>query len=209
MIIALVGRRIDPSGAEPARFPPENVGRVRDRLRRLFRTTGATALIGSGACGADLLAMDVAGELGLRRRMVLPFAPGRFRATSVDDRLGDWGPTFDRLAAGLDAAGDLVVLGCEGEPEDAYAAVNAAILDEAQRLARAGSGDDRKSCGGVLAVVAWDGHPRGPDDLTAAFAREARGRGLALAQVSTLDHDPAHGEDPDTGTSLKQPRAFS
>lgn len=182
MIIALAGRRVDPTDAEVERFPPAEVGRVRDRLRTLLGDAGATALVGSGACGSDLLAMEVAGELGLRRRMVLPFELGRFRATSVADRPGNWGPLFDRIAAAVAVAGDLVVLEHEVDPDAAYAAANVAILDEAGRLAR-GPGDDAGD--GVFAVVVWEGRDRGPGDLTADFAREARARGLTVAEVPT------------------------
>ena len=83
MIIALVGRRIDAPDAE-ARFPLSQAGRVRETIRARLQGCGATALVTSGACGADLLAQDVAGELGLSRRMVLPlpFAPAhRSRVT--------------------------------------------------------------------------------------------------------------------------------
>jgi hypothetical protein len=187
MIVALVGRRIDPPDADVARFPAANAGLVRERLHALFSEIEATALVSSGACGADLLAMDVAGELGLRRRMVLPFESERFRAGSVADRPGDWGSLFDRVAAEVAADGGLVVLGEESEPNAAYAAANFAILDEAQRLASEHLGAERPGPRAeVLAVTVWDGRSRGPGDLTAAFANAARARNLPVTQVPTL-----------------------
>jgi hypothetical protein len=190
MIVALAGRRIDPTDAdaEDARFPEANVGLVRSRLRRLLREVRATTLVSSGASGADLLAMDVAGGLGLRRRMILPFEPARFRAASVTDRPGDWGALFDSIVAELGAAGDLVVHAHAGEPDAAYVAVNVAILDEAERLAalQAPPGEDSDPRPGALAVVVWNGRSRGPDDLTAAFVGEAHTRGHAVTEVSTL-----------------------
>ncbi len=183
MIIALAGRRVDPTNPETARFPLDQADAVLDRVRSVLQGAGATALVGSGACGADLLAMQAAGDLGLRRRMILPFAPARFRADSVADRPGDWGPMFDRIAEELAASGDLIVLGLEDDPDAAYAATNGAILDEAQRLAK-------EQGAGVAAVVVWDGQSRGEGDLTADFARTARALGLPVTEVSTLAADP-------------------
>jgi hypothetical protein len=47
-------------------------------------------VVASAACGSDLIALDVAGELGLERRVILPFEPNRFAETSVEDRPGEW-----------------------------------------------------------------------------------------------------------------------
>ena len=181
MTVALAGRRIDAPDAEVARFPPEAVPAVRAALRAAL--AGATALVASGACGADLLALDEAGRLGLRRRLVLPTAPDAFRAASVTDRPDpalDWGALFDRVVAEVAAAGDLVDLGL-GADDAGYAAATDALLTEAERLA-AGEAP--------LAVVVWDGAPRGDGDLTAAFAEAARARGWPVAEVLTTPPAP-------------------
>ena len=180
MIIALAGRRIDSPDAERPHFPEASLDAVRARLRDCFRTLGAKVLVGSGACGADLLAMHVAGELGLRRRMVLPFEPARFRRTSVADRPGDWGRLFDRIVKDVADEGGLVVLDAAGTSHAVYAVVNLAILDEAQRNSTAANLAD------VVAVIVWEGAPRGADDLTASFADEARGRGLRVVEIPSL-----------------------
>src|SRR5258708_23324677 len=104
MIVTLAGRRIDPLNAPVARFPVENSAEVREQLVHLLQEQGATALVCSAACGADLLGLEAAGTLGLRRRVVLSFAPERFRATSVTDRPGEWGPLYDRIIAEVAAA---------------------------------------------------------------------------------------------------------
>jgi hypothetical protein len=187
MIIALAGRRVDPPDATVSRFPQDQVSSVLDRVRSLLRDAGATALVGSGACGADLLAMRAAGELGLRRRMVLPFEPAVFREKSVVDRPGDWGPLFDQISSELAAKGDLIVLGREGDPDAAYAATNVEILEEAARLAREFGHEPGT---GVAVAVVWDGQERGPTDMTADFARKARAQGLAVAEVPTKPADP-------------------
>ena len=178
MVIALAGRRIDaPDG--PPRFPAANIALVTERLRKLFRTERATAVVSSAACGADLIALREAGTLNARRRVVLPFGRQEFRASSVTDRPGDWGDSFDRIIDEVSEAGGLSTL--SGRPNDdaAYAAANAAILDRAQALGRE-TGQD------VCAVVVWDGKSRGPDDLTDAFAQAARERGWRVLEVLTL-----------------------
>ena len=93
-----------------------------------------SALISSAACGADLLALDVARHAGIRRRLILPFAIDRFRESSVVDRPGNWGPLFDGLIADATAHDDLVILEA-GDGDEAFAATNLAILDEGERLA--------------------------------------------------------------------------
>src|SRR3954454_21697157 len=96
-VVALAGRRMDAPGTEPPRFPLENVPVVRQRLAAMLAKESAVALGFSAACGANLIALEEAERLALRRRIVLPFSPERFRETSVVDRPGDWGPVFDRL----------------------------------------------------------------------------------------------------------------
>src|SRR5262245_15369924 len=102
MLIALAGRRVDAPNAGTARFPLVNVELVSRRVDELFEHEAATALVSSAACGADLLALKVAGARRMRRRIVLPFDRARFRATSVIDRPGDWGRLYDRILAELD-----------------------------------------------------------------------------------------------------------
>src|SRR6202007_3063310 len=97
------------------------------------------ARVCSAACGADLIALEEAERLGLRRRIVLPFPAKRFRETSVTDRPGEWGALYDRLIGEAKAAGDLVVLSGTGDDDAAYAAANTTIVHEAEELARATS----------------------------------------------------------------------
>jgi hypothetical protein len=177
-VAALAGRRIDATDATMPRFPLANADVVRGRLEALLRARGTEILACSAACGADLIALDVAGALGLRRRVVLPFAPERFRESSVTDRPGDWGPLFDRIIGEVQARGDVVMLGLDVGDDATYAAANDAILNEAERLA----GDDP---GDVVAVIVWEGASRGEGDLTEAFATSAGGRGHVVDEVLT------------------------
>lgn len=169
--IALAGRRIDAPGAETPRFPIENVPMVRRRIRAMLESHRPSALVCAAACGADLLALSEAGAMGLRRRVILPFEPERFRETSVVDRPGDWGPLYDKI---LDEV-ECVVLTGKGEGTEAYVATNLAIFDEAEKL-------DTQ----VTAVLIWDAVSRGNADLTADFGDEARRRGLAVVEINTL-----------------------
>lgn len=182
MIVTLAGRRTDPQNAPLARFPLEQSASVRAAIEQLLKDRQATALVSSAACGADLLALEVAGRLGIRRRVVLCFAPERFRATSVIDRPGEWGPLYDRVIAEVQAAGDLVLLAEEHEDVATFLRTNQAILDEAQKLAR----EAREEDGELLAVLIWEGKARGEEDITAHFRAEARARAIPTTEILTL-----------------------
>jgi hypothetical protein len=178
MVIAVAGRRIDAAESEVSRFPLRNVPAVERRLDELFERLAATTLVGSAACGADLVALTVAGRRRMRRRVVLPFGAEEFRETSVIDRPGDWGPVYDRLLAELAPTRDVVALEARSRGNEAYVAANHAILREAATLARAANAD-------VAAVLVWEGAPRPDDDVTAAFGAEARKRGWRVEHVMT------------------------
>jgi hypothetical protein len=180
-VVALAGRRVDAAGTQPPRFPLENVPLVHKRLAELLAGEGAAALVCSAACGADLVALEEAERLGLRRRIVLPFAPERFRETSVVDRPDEWGPAFDRLVAAVGAACDLVVLDA-GEGDAAYAAANEAIVREAQALARGSGGAAHR----LVAVVVWEGSARAGTDATDGFRGLAAQAGFEERSVPTL-----------------------
>lgn len=177
-VIALAGRRIDPD-AEASRFPLAAVPLVRQRIADLLRDENAAALACSAACGADLIALEEAGRLGLHRRVVLPFAPERFRETSVTDRPGDWGPIFDRVIAAAAGAGDLVVMDA-GSGDAAYALANAAIIAAAQALA-----DDAAAPLRPIGVIVWEGAAREGTDATADFRSLAEAAGFEGRSVST------------------------
>jgi hypothetical protein len=178
MVVALAGRRIDAPDATLRRFPSEHVTIVRSRLRELFVDIGARALVTSAACGADLIALEVAGDLNLRRRVILPFEAARFREMSVTDRPGGWGQAFDRIIGEVKAAGDLRIVGA-GSGGAAFESTNQIILDEADSMrAQLGSA--------AAAVIVWNGQSRGPDDLTARFRDLAERRGLQIYEVSTM-----------------------
>jgi hypothetical protein len=186
MIIALAGRRIDAHDAIVSRFPLENSAAVRESIRRLLVERKATVLVCAAACGADLLALDTAGELGIQRRIILPFEKQRFRATSVTDRPGEWGTLFDLIIGEVEASRNLVILNDESEDDTIFAITNRVILNEAQSLARQHphhEGEPPENA--ILAVIVWEGQPRGEGDLTADFANEARVRGIPVIEIAT------------------------
>lgn len=179
VIIAVAGRRVDAADAETPRFPLDNVALVERRIDELFEREGATVVVGSAACGADLVALTVAGRRGMRRRVVLPFERGRFRETSVTDRPGAWGPTYDRVLAELDRTGDVVTLEGLGDGDAAYLAANEHILRQAEALAATSNAEP-------MVLLVWDGVARNAEDVTAAFGDHARTRRWRVEQVKTL-----------------------
>ena len=180
MVFALAGRRIDDPSAAPPRFPLANLDAVRRRLRATLGERGATAVVASAANGADLLALEEAGALGLRRRIILPFEREHFRRTSVVDRPGDWGAVFDRVVDEVAERGDVITIASDaGDDEAAYLAASELILREAVRLAA-------EQHEPASAIVVWEGRSRGAGDLTDAFRVDATARGLAVVEVPTL-----------------------
>lgn len=179
MIIALAGRRVDAPDAAPPRFPAANATAVKAKLREFFSTHEATVLVCAAACGADLLALEVAGELGLRRRVVLPFDRAEFRAMSVVDRGGDWGERYDAVLAVVEAQGDLVEFAHDKDDGQTWFTGNLDILDQAQWLAQQTGAD-------LAALIVWDGASRGADDVTGHFKQAAEARGFGIAELLTL-----------------------
>jgi hypothetical protein len=186
-VVALAGRRIDLPEAPVPRFPLENVQEVGRRVCEALCKMHAVALVCSAACGADLVALEQAKQLGLRRRIVLPFAPERFRESSVVDRPGNWGLVYDQQVAATAAAGDLLVLDATTGGDAAYAAANEAIVREAQALARTAQPDAPHR---LIAILVWDEAPRSDGDATARFRDLTRRAGFEEQSISTLSAIP-------------------
>jgi len=179
VVAAAAGRRIDPPGAV-ARFPAANEAVVRERVRELLRLRCVGTLVSSAACGADLIALEVAGELGIRRVVVLPSDLDTFREKSVTDRGGDWGPRFDRVIASLRATNDLRRLEAPAAGESVYALTNEAVVTLAKAIAAESAPDS------ALAMVVWDGVSRGNGDFTEHFKQTALNGKLEIVEISTL-----------------------
>jgi len=184
VIAALAGRRVDAPNAATPRFPAAQIERVETAIRSRLAADDVTALVCAAACGADLLALAAAAELGIRRRIVLPFSVERFRESSVVDRPGPypWGGHYDRFVREAESGGDLVLLDLDPHDPHVYEKANLGILDQAARLA--GECSDESE-----ALVVWDERSRGPGDVTEHFAREARLR-MPVAAIHILDALP-------------------
>jgi|SRR6187431_3265701 len=178
-VVALAGRRIDAEAAEEARFPLSNVAGVKEQLLHALAATRPAALVCAAACGADLLALAAAGDLGIKRRIVLPASKAEFRSSSVVDRPGPWAELFDRIVARVEAEGELVLHEL-GTGDEAYRAGNRAIFEAAQPLGEA-----------LEAWLVWDGQPRDEQDLTLHFANEAWTRGVPLRELLTVPRSAA------------------
>jgi hypothetical protein len=179
MIIALVGRRVDPPSATEMRLPAQNVDRVREHIREYLKANHVSVLVCAAACGADLLALEAATELRIRRHIVLPCTRDVFRRTSVADRPGDWGQRYDRIIEEVDRQGDLLELDHCSEDDRAYAAANRAVLNEAVQIANAQSEP-------VNAVLVWDRKAKSSRDYTQLFATDARALGLKVDEIPTI-----------------------
>ena len=181
MVIALAGRRISAPGSNPIRFPLENVSKVKEKLRIFFASTRPDVLVSSGACGADLLALEVAGNMGVLRSIVLPFDPPKFKTISVTDRPGDWGQLFDRICQEVEREEKIEVKHYHENDETKYRKINVDILHRAEVLAeKYGSPKD------IVAVIVWNGKPKSDGDMTLDFKREAAARNFEIREVSTI-----------------------
>lgn len=172
--VLLAGRRPDPADADAERFPISNAILVRERLYRLVEQLQPAHLVCSAACGADLLALDVAGGFGVARHVVLPFDIDSFRESSVVDRPGQWGHLYDRIVREVAADGRLSVLDLPVGDDQAYADANQHMLALALQL------------GDVTAVPVWEGTPRGDGDLTAHLVDAAAAAAASVVPVLTL-----------------------
>ena len=156
---------------------------MRSNIKAALRRMGATTIVSSAACGADLLALDAARALGLRRRIILPYRAEWFLADSVTDRPGRWKFLYETLIAEARASGDLVTLTFPRGSDDAFRAANETILSEAQRLARQESRRNPAALGGL---IVWEGAPRGPDDITAHLKERLEQAGARMEQALTM-----------------------
>jgi hypothetical protein len=173
-VLAQAGLRVDRPNAPAARFPAANLDLVRQRIRNYFETSKPDFLVTSAACGTDLLSLEVAGELSIKRVVLLPTDPGVFRVSSVADRPGNWGEMFDQLLKEV----NVEILDVPGG-QTGYLETNIRLLERAQTLASSNNTVAR-------ALVVWDKKPRGPDDVTGHFLAQARLRKMPVVEISTL-----------------------
>ncbi|HEV8084622.1 MAG TPA: hypothetical protein VGP55_15555 [Chitinophagaceae bacterium] len=183
MVAVLAGRRVDAADASAARFPMQNVEKVKEKLKHFFIANSINYLVCSGACGADLIALDIAGQLNISRKIVLPFDAETFRSSSVTDRPGNWGKLFDTVYKELNAGPNVIVLNYGKDDNDAYEKTNFDILNTAdlifEKLKKAGDGKK-------VAVIIWEGAPKDSNDTTDHFRKEAEKRGYTIEEINCL-----------------------
>ncbi|WP_103027209.1 hypothetical protein [Salinibacter altiplanensis] len=178
MILALAGRRPDPTDADDQRFPIANAIAVREQMRSILGQVQPRILIGSAACGADLLGQDVARDLGIETRVVLPFGGEKFRETSVVDRPGHWGALYDRIIQLARANDRLKIVQAGYDSDQPYEAANEKILG----LSRRHTQPDEE----LSALIVWDGSPKDADDFTDHLQQQIRQQGGSVYEVQTL-----------------------
>ena len=182
MIIIVAGRRTDAKDATDKRFPLENSKSVKEEIKKFLKTSDVHTLISSGACGADLIAMEAAGELNIERLMILPFDEKEFREISVTDRPGEWHLIYDPLIEKLRQTGGLIELDYSEDDPDAFEKTNTVIMDKAGELSV-------KNSEKVMALIIWDGVPKNENDTTLHFKTEAMKRGFLVNEIKTIYHD--------------------
>lgn len=190
MIVALAGRRIDAPGSDTPRFPYALVDTVRKKLLEFFEFTHPSHLVTSGACGADLLAMQAASQLGIDKTMILPFDVATFRAISVIDRPGEWGIIFDRLVRDLRTVNRLIELNFNVDDPSAFSKTNFHILEKAQKLAGKSHGfyEQRSApASNLMALIVWEGTPRDGNDNSYHFLLEANRRNFTINEILTIE----------------------
>lgn len=165
-VVAYSGHMIDaPDRAQP-RFAPQDEGRIRSAVCERLARLAPVAVYGSAACGADLLFLEAAHELGCETHVILPFPGEAFRRTSVDYAGGDWGRRFERAIAAADSltiASDHSARGSTATFEYAnlvltgMAVLRARLLGTSVRaIAVISPGDDALPGGTASVVDTWE-----------------------------------------------------
>ena len=175
-IVVYTGHMIDTPGRADPRFPPELEDAIRDGIRARIEILAPVAVYGSAACGADILCLECAQELGAELHIILPFSAEQFRATSVDLRPeGHWGDRFEKL---LEQAKEVLVISQRPPPvgESIFEYSNL-IMTGLARL-RAQMLDTS-----LHGIAVWDGRPAAGEGGTGSIAALWQDSGIPLEHV--------------------------
>ena len=185
-VLVFTGHMIDEPGREAPRFPPGLEAATRDALRERLARLSPMAAYGSAACGADILCLEVARELGAETHVVLPFPPAEFCRASVDFALGDWGERFERALA---AAHSVTIA------SDHRARGSAATFEYAN-LILTGMGRLRARMldTALTAIAVWNPEAAGARGGAASLVSLWRQHGLAVDHVHLPGLEPARPE---------------
>ena len=129
-IVVFAGHMIDDARRAVPRFPASLEAAVRRELQTRLPALAPAAVYASAACGADLLCLEIARELGAETHVVLPFPAADFRRVSVDFASASWGERFERALA---AASSVTVT------SDHYASGSAATFEYANLVLTGGA----------------------------------------------------------------------
>jgi len=185
VIVILAGRRIDAEDAGARRFPVDQIKRVREEIKLFFVENNPHWLVCSGACGADLIALDVTVELNMPAKMILPFDADTFRSTSVTDRKGNWGILFDSIHDELNEKENVIILNFTKDDKDAYEKTNVAILKIADALFKKKETFD-PAAEKKVALIIWEGAPKNYNDTTDHFRKLAIESGYTIREINSL-----------------------
>ena len=198
-VVAFSGHMIDAPGRTPARFPAKDEARVREQVASRMAALSPAAVYGSAACGADLLFLEAARELGCETHVVLPFPAEAFRATSVDYAGADWAGRFERALAAADSvtiASDHAARGSVATFEYAnriltgMAMLRARLLDTSMRaLAVHAPGGDALGGGTAAVLAAWKQGGLDPEVIVLGEAAPAGGAATREAPVAGIRHE--------------------
>ncbi len=97
-ILVFSGHMIDTPNRYSSRFPASLAESVKIQIRDKVRAMNISFGFASGACGSDILFLEVLRELGIEYHIILPFGDQSFRKTSIAIAPdGDWLERYDKL----------------------------------------------------------------------------------------------------------------
>ena len=176
-VLVYTGHMIDSPGRPVPRFDPAMEAEVRDTICARVRALRPSAAYGSAACGADILCLEAAQEVGADLHIVLPFPVEQFRSTSVDIRDDyRWSDRFERL---LESASEVLVISEQPPPgcNATYEYTNLIIMGLARLRAQ-------MLDTGLQGLAIWDGHDSGEPGGTSSAVTAWRRTGVDVDVVS-------------------------
>jgi hypothetical protein len=205
-VVAFAGHMIDAPGRTPPRFPAALAPAVQEALRARLAGMRRPVIYASAACGADLLMIEAAQEVGAEVNVVLPFDRGDFVRTSVAVAGDAWIARFDAALArasrvvfateeaylGDDALFDFAALLLEG-----LAALRAAQLETTPSLLCVIDAASSGGLGGTHASFErWARRLGAPQVIDLRALRERADPADDAAAPATSDRAPAYADGP-------------
>jgi len=178
-VIVLSGHMIDRPDRRTPRFPPSAepvvTSAIRDALR-VWRVGSHTLVISGGACGADIIGVEQALDLGTEAWLLVALPEEDFVRRSVRHDGTSWEARYRSLRRRCPAWFHGAVDGHPDARENAFERNNDWCLDVGCSKAR----------GRLQALVVWDGLSTDDSGGTADFVERARRRGAVIAVVDPL-----------------------